>query len=338
MDKKVISQIYKNNFGFPNQINWGHALFLSSVSTLTVYLIQQMFITSGYLFTTTSLAGFFLTNSLLTVLALLLPVATLFIETKTHPKNRIVDSIGDYTGLGPLLLALISGCALPLIKIPLHNLCAWIWLRMGNTVIFPTFFCVNDGVSILEKTLYYFTNTLIPAFGISFFFTGLLWACLPKDKKSKILKYFIIAFSFAVFSLNPTDFLGLFIVGIWLCFLREKANNAWAPLLALLCSGGMEFFVLRHVPSVDITMVQVYSDMNSTYVYSSAPALLAGVILLLSFIKPLTDFNSAYYSEYGYDQQEDKSISFKSGINLGLIVAVIIFIVLWVLLLKGGNE
>lgn len=339
MNKNSLVKIYKNNFGFPNTINWGHSMFLCSVGTLIIYLIQSFVIRTDTFYKSTSLVGYFITSALLTTIALLLPVATLFIEKRTSPKSVIVDSVGSFTGIGVLLLSMFSGCALPLIKIPLHNLSTWLWLKAGNTIVFPAFFNVNDGSSVLEKTLSYFATTAIPSFGIALFFTGLMWACLPK-KKERLLTYLIIAFSFAVFSLNPADFAGLFVCGIWICFLREKSNNVYAPLLALLSCGGMELFITKYVISVDITMVQVYSDMGTTYLFSSLPAFAGGLILLLVFSRYINEFANSYFLDFSKDdmnkKEDDSKSLIRSGINLGLITGIIIFIVLWHFVFKGG--
>lgn len=335
MSKNTLVRIYKNNFGFPTTINLGHSLFMCSIGTLIVYLIQKIVVRFGVLFTTTSLVGYFILISLLTVFALLIPFATLFFEKQTNPRNNIVDSVGSYSGLGILLLSLLSGVALPFIKIPLHNLCSWIWLRGGNTIVLPAFLNINDGTSTIEQVLSYFANTAIPAFGIAFFFTGLLWECLPKSKKA--ISYAIVALSFAVFSLNPTDFIGLLFVGLWIVFLRDKAGNAIAPLFALLGSGVSEIFLPKLVESVDITMVQVYSDISPTILYSSAPSFIAGLILLGVFIKPINTFNLAYNSEYGFENDSKERSSQGLTLNLALIVAVIIFIILWVMVFKGES-
>lgn len=335
MSNNILVKIYKNNFASPVSINWGHSLFLCSLGTLIVFLLQLIAIKTGFLFTTTSLAGYFITNTLLVVFSLLLPVATLYIEKITNPRNVIIDSVGSYSGLGILLLSLLSGIALSLVRIPLHNLCTWIWLRMGNTIIFPAFFFVNDGNSIIEKALEYVSGTVIPSFGIALFFTGLLWACITEKNRS--FAYIIIPFALAIFSLNPTDFIAYVSIGLWICFLREKSGNIIAPLLALLSSGVVDMLITKYVKMVDITMVQVYSDMDSTFLFSSGPAFIAGIILLAFFAKPINEFSNSYNKKFGYENTEEPVRSISSGFNLALIVAIIIFIILWIFVLKGAN-
>lgn len=333
MSKNILVKIYKNNFASPVSINWGHSLFLCAVGTLIVYLLQFIAIKLDFLYNSTSVAGYFITSTLLVTFALLLPVATLYIEKKTHPRNVMIDSIGNFSGIGILLLAFLSGISISFIKIPLHNLCTWLWLRMGNTIIFPAFFFVNDGATPLEKSLAYISDVALPAFGIAMFFTGLLWACITENNRK--YAYVIIPLSLAIFSLNPTDFVSYFAIGLWLCFLREKSGNVFAPLFALLSSGIVDMFITKYVNSVDITMVQVYSDMDSTYLFSSGPAFIAGIILLAFFAKPINEFSATYNKKFGFENDETPVRSISSGINLALIVAAIIFIILWIMVFRG---
>lgn len=334
MTLKKIFRILKNHFGFPVTINWGYSLFLCSLGLLTVYLLRNIFLSGGTPISPTSLMGYTMTEPLLVALALLLPTATLFIEKKKNPKNVIVDSIGSFTGIGPMLLSFISGVGLFLVKIPIHNFVSWAWLRLGRTLIFPTFFFVNDPTSKVEIALGYISGTVIPALGLSLFFTGLMWACFRKENGR--IATLIIALSMAVFSLNFVDFLAIFVTGIWLCFLRDRTKNVWAPFFSLLGCGLAELFLVRFVKSVDITMVQVYSDIDSTYFYSSLPAFLVGVILLAFFAKTLNDFKMSYDTDVSINGEvRDETPSIASGVNLALICAIIIFLILWIMVIKG---
>ena len=56
---------------------------------------------------------------------------------------------------------------------------------MGNTIIFPAFFFVNDGATPLEKGLAYISDVALPAFGIAMFFLlGLIFSLRKYDKFS----------------------------------------------------------------------------------------------------------------------------------------------------------
>lgn len=334
MTLKKIFRILNNHFGFPVTINWGYSLFLCSLGLLIVFLLKDIFFVEGSPISPTSLTGYSLTEPLLVALALLMPVATLFIEKKRKPANVIVDSIGTFTGIGPLLLSLISGVGLMFIRVPMHNLFSWAWLRIGRTLIFPAFFFVNDQGSKSEVVLGYLTGTVIPALGFSLFFTGLLWACFRKEDHK--IATLMISLFMAVFSLNFIDFLGIFVTGIWLCFLRDRTKNVWAPFFSLLGCGLSELLLGRFVKAVDITMVQVYSDIDSTFFYSSLPAFLVGVILLAFFAKTLNDFKMSYDTDISINGEvRDETPSIFSGVNLSMICAIIIFLILWIMVIKG---
>lgn len=83
-------------------------------------------------------------------------------------------------------------------------------------------------------------------------------------------------------------------------------------------------------------MVQVYSDIDSTYFYSSLPAFLVGLILLLFFAKTLNEFHESYSADFTVSDDEEKKENYLvKGINTALICALIIFLILWVFVLKG---
>ena len=331
---KKILKIIKHHLGFPQTINWGYSLFLCSLGLLIVYVLRDIAIDKGFPLSPSSLMGYALTAPLLVALALVMPVAVLFIEKKKKKANVIIDSIGHYTGIGPIILSFISGIGLFLIKTPIHNLFTWLILRLGRSLVFPSFFFVNTPSDIVEKIAGYVFGTVIPSFGVCLFFTGLMWACFRK--KDKKIATIIIALSYAVFSLNVIDFIAIFAIGIWLCFLRDRTGNVWAPFVSLLGMGLMDMFFSRFVKSVDITMVQVHSDIDSTYFYSSLPAFLVGLILLAFFAKSLNDFKSSYETDLSINGEEaSEAPSVLSGVNLSLICAIIVFLVLWIISITG---
>ena len=333
MSVKKIFRIFRNHFGFPRVINWGYSLFLSALGLLAVYLFKTIAVSKGYPISPTSLVGFTLLELLLVAVSMLIPVGTLVTGRKGE-KNGIVDSIGSFTGIGPLLLSLLSGIGLMFIRTPIHNFFSWAWLRIGRTLIFPAFFFVNDSSSVIEKILGYISGTVVPAFGISLFFTGLMWACFKK-KDNKIATI-VIALSLAFFSLNFIDFIGILFTGFWLCFLRDRVGNVWGPFASLLGCGLTTMFFGKYVKEIDITMIQVYSDIDSTYFYSSLPALLVGLILIGFFAKTLNDFKASYETDSTINGEDnDTKPSLASGVNFALICAIIIIVVLWILVVKG---
>ena len=335
MNLKIPARIIKNHFGFPRTINWGYSLLICSVGTLLTFFLRNFLSKLESFPSITSLVGYSVIQPSLVVLALLLPTCSLFIERKRSSSDLIVDSIGSFSGIGPLILSFISGIGLMLIRVPLHNLSVWLWLRIGRTPVFPAFFYVNDGGSKMEKWLGFVSGTIIPALGVSLFFTGLMWACFSKREKK--IASLIIAVSYAIFSLNFYDFLPLFIIALWLCFLRDTAGHVFAPFLALTGSGLTSMFFDRFVKEVDITMVQVYSDIDSTYFYSSLPAFLVGLILLMFFAKSLNEFRESYYTDFTVNEEGEEKRYLAKGINIALICALIIFMVLWVQVLKGDR-
>lgn len=326
MNKGKIVQFFKNNFGVPTHMNWGYPLMWSAVGTALVYIIVRILNNSGFLFSTSSLAGFTIIVSLLTVMAFFIPAV---IASGVGKSDNVIDPVGKFTGIGPVILSILSGIPMVLVYVPLHNLTAYLMLKLGGYITFPAFFCVNDASSTVEKILSYVTNDIIPGLGICFLFFGLMFTLF--SKKDIRFAYIILPLALAFSSINAVDFLGIAAIGIWLCFLREKTGNIYTCFFSILSAGVAAIFINPLIKSVDISMVQTYSDMDKTFFYSSLPAFCIGVILFAFFKKTFTDFDKAYNQNYNStpDEQEERN-TFRAGINIPSVIAVIIYIVLWI--------
>ncbi len=326
MIKDKILLFLKRNFGFPAEMNWGYPLMWSAVGTALVYIVVRILNNSGFLFSTSSLAGFTIIVSLLTVMAFFIPAV---IASGTGKTDKIIDPVGKFTGIGPVILSILSGIPMVLVYVPLHNLTAYLMLKLGGRIFFPAFFCVNDASSTVEKILSYITNNIIPGLGICFLFFGLMYALF--SKKDIRFTYIVLPLALAISSINGVDFLGIAAIGIWLCFLREKTGNIYTCFFSILSAGIAAGLINPLIKSVDISMVQTHSDMDKTFFYSSLPAFCIGVILLAFFKKTFTDFEKAYNQNYNSTPEEhEERNSFFAGINIPSVIAVIIYIILWI--------
>ena len=319
----------KKNFLPPRRMNWSYPLFLMSIGMLITVILKSG-ISQVLPFTPTSLAFCSLVVPFLTLLALVIPAISL---SSNNEELTLRGISGSFTGIGPLFIALFSGVPLSLLYSSLHNLSAYLWLRLGGSVVFPTFMCYNQDDSVMGKILEIVTQSVIPALGICIFFTGLMWSVF-KDQ-NKLIGSVIIVLSFVLYSLNVIDIPGTAIMGIWMILLRKKTDNIYAPFLAMVAMKITEMLFTPILSQVDITKLQTYSDISVTYFYASVPALFVSAILFSFFKASLDDFERVYYSdllgrEAENDPDADKGVAaIIKGFSPALLITLAILVILW---------
>ena len=326
---------FQKRFGVPRPFNWGYSFLFAAIGAAATFMLALIIFESGSLsFSTTSIVGCGLITVIMTTAALMLPAV--FIPGRTR-----LDIAGKYTGAGTLIMSFLSGAAIFLIKASFRNLFTYFWLRLGNSVVFPALFsyAVDDAKATLALQI--ITDSLIPSLGISVFFYGLLWSGIRNSDKD--LSYWVIPILLSLYSLNFPDLPATFVTGIWLCRVRKDADNIWGPFLCLAGSRVFSLIMNGIIDEVDLTTLRTYSDMPTTFFFSSLPALVVSGILFAFFRKMLGDFNFTYtadvYGEEGsnYTAPDDtRSVNrFRAGFNTAFFMGVIIFIVFWILMFKG---
>ena len=327
-----IRNFIKINFLPPRKMNWSYPLFIMSVGLLVSCLLAYG-VQSILPFTPTSLAFCSLVIPFLTLISLIVPAISL---SSNNEDLTVTGIAGNFTGIGPLMIALFSGVPLSLLYSSLHNISAYLWLRMGNQIVFPAFMCYNQDDSLIAKILEVVTQSVIPALGISLFFTGLMWS-LFRDR-NKYLGMVIIVLFYALFSLNVIDLPGTVVIGIWILILRKKTDNIFAPFLSMVAMKITEICFSSILSQVDITTLQTYSDIPATFFYSSVPAIFVAMILFSFFKVSLDDFERIYYSDLlgreseTTDEEIEKRIQpVVRGLNPALIAALINLAAVWLL-------
>ena len=333
--KEELRKLLKS-FRIPSSPDWGYAFFLLSVASAICYGFRVMFTNTGWGWPMTSLGGF----------AVFMPaviLTTLLIPTVILSSGSSEKIIGKYTGIGPLLTGLFSGIGLMLIYTALHNLTVMFMTSRRIDMIFPAYFYRTE-LDSAPVTLYeILSDTVIPGIGIVLFFGGLVWSSFKITERT--MGYVIVGLIFATYNLNLIDFPALFMMGAWLAFVRTKSRNIWAPFASLLGMRLTQLFFGEYLESLDITTIQTYSDIEMTYFYSSLPALFMGIVLMFFFMRLLSDFYNSYsiglHSNLVMipeaDDDDTGRRSIVEGIRPPLIVAVIIWVVLWGLVIEGAH-
>ncbi|MBR2295590.1 MAG: hypothetical protein IJ869_07500 [Clostridiales bacterium] len=325
-DRPDLSIILKYHFGIPRVMTWSFPVMVLSILTLLCFLMRCIMPTEDAAIPPTSLIGYSVLVPAMALICLVIPALLL-------SRGQTDLLMGRYSGVGIMLVSFMSGVPLNLVSVSVYNLFCWIWLRLTQRIVFPAFFYYAGTESIEGRVLSLLSDTAIPGFACSLFFFGLLWSRFRS--KERFVGYIIISLTFALYGLDFINFPSLFIIGMWCCFLRTNSMNIFGPFFCLLGIKLTSFLLEGTLDKVDLLSIRSYSDIDSTFLYSSLPSLFIGMILLSFFIKILTDFKYSYLNKEE-DAESDPDIpSFDRSINLSLILSAILFIVSWVMLFKG---
>lgn len=319
-------------FRIPNPYNWGYPVFFGAAGFAFSYFLLKLLFAGAFEFSSTSLIGCAITVIILVMFAFVAP-AVLIAERSG------INITGRYTGAGALILSFLSGAPIYLIKVSFHNLSVAFWLKNGGTVIFPAVFYHIGEVSGQTLLLQVLIDTIIPAFGFSLFFLGAVWQGFSEN--NRLWSFVIIPALLAIFSFDFIDIVAIFIIGLWLCVVRNHTENIYGPILSLIGARLTGILIDSIIGEIDLTTIRVYSDIPSTIYFSCIPALIVAAILLAFFRKTLGEFHFTYSADiYGDNRKPEekdggKAGGFLKGINLTFILGIIILVAMWVLILKG---
>ena len=182
-------------------------------------------------------------------------------------------------------------------------------------------------------------DTIVPAFGFSLFFLGVIWQGFSENNKR--WAFVIIPVLIALFSFNLIDIIAILVIGWWLCIVRNHTENIYGPILSLIGARLTGILIGSIVGELDLTAIRVFSDIPNTIYFSSIPALVVAIILLAFFKKTLGEFHFAYSADiYGDERQPEvkdggRAGGIFSGVNITLVLGILICAALWILLFKG---
>ena len=320
------------SFKYPEPYNWGFPVFYGAFGFTFAFMLLKLLFSGAFPFSSTSLIG-------CAVIVLIIIMFSFVVPSVFIAERGGLFITGRYTGIGALILSFLSGAPLYLLKASIHNLSLSLWLRNGGSIVFPAVFYHMDGVTGQTLLLEILIDTIVPAFGFSLFFLGVIWQGFSEENKR--WAFVIIPVLIALFSFNLIDIFSILIIGWWLCIVRNHTENIYGPILSLIGSRLTGIIIGSIVGELDLTSIRVYSDIPNTIYFSSIPALVVAIILLAFFRKTLGEFHFAYSADiYGDERQPEvkdggRAGGFLSGMNLTLILGIIICVVFWIVLFKG---
>ena len=329
---RSVGKYIVNTFKYPKQFNWGYPVFFGAAGFGLSYLLMKLMFSGAFPFSSTSLIGCAVIAIVIVMFAFVTP-AVLIAE-----KGGLYIT-GRYTGIGALILSFLSGAPLYLIKASFHNITLALWLKSGGTVVFPAVFYLSEGITGQTLLLEFLIDTVIPAFGFSLFFLGVIWQGF--NETNRRWAFVFIPLLMGLFSFDFINLIAILVIGWWLCVVRNHTENIYGPVLALIGSRFTGLLIDSIVGEIDLTTVRVFSDIPNTMYFSSIPALVVALILLAFFRKTLGEFHFAYSADiYGDERQPEvkdggKAGGFFSAVNIPLVLGIVICVVMWIVLFKG---
>lgn len=324
--KKRVISFLKYSFSKPANITWGWILMVMSILLGVIYASICVLKSFELPIAVTSVAGYACLTLIVTAVVYVFPSFVL-------SQDFAVKITGKYTGVGAILLSFLSGVPLMMMNVAAYNFSVWATLVLNNKSIYPVFFSFGGDNSIIAMILKIFSDTVVSSFGLSIFFFGLLWSRFKSTERTAAIV--VISLSFALSSLDFASVLGLIGVGVWCCFLRSRVHNIYAPFACLISLKLSEFLLPDTLCKIDIFSVQTHADIDSTFFYSSLTALFMGLLLIQFFIRVLNNFENYVKHEIDTEAENATIPPFDNNIRLSLVLAIVVFIVIWVLTIKG---
>lgn len=324
--------ILKANFISPIQTSWSYTLFILSLGVTMGLIACGIMQFTNY--SRTSIISYALMMPIYAVFAFLLP--SFIVERQYN-----ADIIGEFTGLGPIMMAFISGVPLSFVFTVIHNICSYYHLWSGKVTTFPMFFYYYEDTSYLAYAIEIISGTVIPTLALALFLYGVMWKHLVG--KPFIFMAILTSIPFAMVQFNPVDFFAFLLVGAWYAVLRDRTGNIWGIVCCAIGTKLTYIATSSFIQEIDIYSTSTLSDIDSTFLYSSVPALFFGVILLLLIRRYLNVFKEQYFSSTMADNIDIKNQELNPVLPStpwytyvpALITGLSILTVLWFLLFKG---
>ncbi len=128
---------------------------------------------------------------------------------------------------------------------------------------------------------------IIPAIGEEWLFRGVIQKLFKEHFHSKHRAIWLTAFFFALLHQSVFYFLGLWLLGALLGYLKEWSGNIWLPVLAHLINNSLILVVLYFAPNLMVDL----DTINFEWL-SFLPSLIGSGILIYFIHKVLARFNS----------------------------------------------
>lgn len=298
-----------------------------ALAETVLILLWQLIPQSVLIWSKTSLIGFSIITVCRLMIALLLPIV-FFISRYSLEDKRVY---GMNPGFGAIIHSILAGFPAMLLFVALHNLSARFIILRGIPVPQPAIFCTTLDASNEATLLFILVGAVLPILLEELFFRGVLASVLPASLYNA-KGYVWISFLFAVYMLNPIDFIAFFLLGILLGYIRHNLDNAFCGVLTRLSMVGSYLLFRSLMPYLDTSVIRTEADIDSTVLYTAMTALIMGALILAPILSQIRRI-AGYLKMERMDEAPREESPITSHIGWSYWLGLLFFAGLWVLTL-----
>lgn len=303
-------------------------VFGSGALACVILLTVWYFIPPAALaFSKSSLIGFSIIGLCRVLLCLLLPFV-FFVSRYSIPDSTVY---GSNPGIGAVIHSLLVGFPAMLIFVAIHNLLARLLIVYSVSIPQPAVYVTNFDSSKEATILLLVVGAGLPILLEELVFRGLLTGILPGSLYN-YKGHIWIAFLFAVYMLDPVDFLPYFLLGLLLGYIRHAFDNSLCCILARFSMVAAYFMFQSLLPLLDTSVVRTEADIDSTVLYTSLTALIMGALILFPILSQIRRI-SGYLRMERMDAQPREAGRIRDHIGWSYWMGILFFAGLWSLVL-----
>lgn len=302
---------------------FGVCAFLSAVLLIAWYLIPQ----SVLVWSKSSLIGFSIINVCRLLICLLLPFVFLVSRYSIGDRNVY----GTNPGFGAAIQSILIGVPAMLLFVALHNLFSRFLIIRSVPAPLPMIFHTTTDTSAEATLLLFLVGSALPAILEELFFRGLLTGILP-GKLWNGKGYVIIALLFAIYTLNPVDFLAVFLLGVLLGYIRHSLDNVFCAILTRLSMAGSYLLFRSLLPLIDTAAVRTEADLDSASLYIALTALIMGTLIMVPILSQIRRI-SGYLRLENIDKPQREEGRIRDHVGWAFWMGLLFFSGIWAMIL-----
>ncbi|MBN1775128.1 MAG: CPBP family intramembrane metalloprotease [Clostridiales bacterium] len=322
------SQRIRPYLPIPEKPTVGFVFGTCALAEVVLILLWQFIPQSVLVWSKTSLIGFSIITVCRLMVSLLLPLV--FFISRYSMEDRRVYGINP--GFGAIIHSILAGFPAMLLFVAIHNLSARFIILRGIPVPRPAIYCTLLDGSKEATALFFIIGAVLPILLEELFFRGLLNAVLPVSLHNA-RGYIWIAFLFAVYMLNPVDFIAFFLLGILLGFIRHNLDNVFCCILTRLSIVGSYLLFRSLMPYLDTSVIRTEADIDPTVLYIALTALIMGTLILIPILSQIR-LIAGYLRMERMDETPGEDVPIRSHIGWSYWLGLLFFAGLWVLILE----
>ena len=137
---------------------------------------------------------------------------------------------------------------------------------------------------------------------------------------------------FAIYTLNPVDFLAVFLLGVLLGYIRHSLDNVFCAILTRLSMAGSYLLFRSLLPLIDTAAVRTEADLDSASLYIALTALIMGTLIMVPILSQIRRI-SGYLRLENIDKPQREEGRIRDHIGWAFWMGLLFFSGIWAMIL-----